>query len=167
MEQTFMQLVNQYLPLLGTGGAATVGVMAYKTVKGLFQKFQMTKLFLQKDMNKKMDALLVSDIQRNKEKYALQVDPEAKLQEAALNSNEGVKFLDELIKDTKIKEVAKGLGSSLEDLANDGTGFIDNILNSGEELLNKAVDTISTDVKGAAKNFFDNMEYPKEDNQEG
>jgi hypothetical protein len=135
----------------------------------------MTKLFLQKDMNKKMDAILLSDIQRNKEKYALQVDPEAKLktlalietQEKALHSNEGVKFLDELIKDTKIKEVAKGLGSSLEDLANDGTGFIDNLLESGEQLLNKAVDGVGSEVKGAAKNFFDNMEYPKENNQGG
>jgi plasmid maintenance system antidote protein VapI len=127
-------------------------------------------LFLQVDANKKNDALLVSDIQRNKEKYALLTDPEQKLatlaiitqQEEALNSNTGETFLNELLKETKIKETAAQLGLTADKIS-------DMILNKDEaitKLVNDTSETIKEGIDAAAdvaQSFFAKREQANSD----
>ena len=165
MDLTVMESINQYIPLLGTTGGLTGALAIYKIVSKMFKKFQMAKLFLQVDANKKNDALLVSDIQRNKEKYALLTDPEQKLatlaiitqQEEALNSNTGETFLNELLKETKIKETAAQLGLTADKIS-------DMILNKDEaitKLVNDTSETIKEGIDAAAdvaQSFFEKRE---------
>jgi hypothetical protein len=174
MDLTIMESINQYIPLLGTTGGLTGALAIYKIVTKMFKKFQMAKLFLQVDANKKNDALLVSDIQRNKEKYALLTDPEQKLatlaiitqQEEALNSKTGETFLNELIKETKIRDTAAQLGltaDKISDIITNKDEVITKLVNDTTETIKDGIDTIGDAASDVAKSFFEKREQANAD----